>query len=319
MLEILKKYSKQLIISTAIILIVATAAYFLINNFLHPDHKQLVSIGSNIIAINENLKKPINSSSLDTELAKTILTDNLSKLLNEKNMLEKIKPSDKYKNTYDNLALGLNNNMKLFEQTLNILKNPSSKDIQASLQNLSKYEGDCTNYYKKCTDGGVNINLTTSFTNFFSNVSNYVNQLVKLNRDSDIKTSQKNEFLIAFDNCLKNFSPLKEDLSAAVNRALEENRSLSGISSDVENKLVELEKLKTSLYEISVPSDGVGCFSDFQATLKLYDVYIASLDEALKSKGNQSEKLKDAFSKFDDMNSSYEKFTKSYDNYKSRN
>jgi hypothetical protein len=48
-------------------------------------------------------------------------------------------------------------------------------------------------------------------------------------------------------------------------------------------------------------------------------VYIASLDEALKSKGNQSEKLKDAFSKFDDMNSSYEKFTKSYDNYKSRN
>ncbi|MBK1812493.1 hypothetical protein JHL18_17885 [Clostridium sp. YIM B02505] len=319
MIETLKKYNKHIIISAGAILIIAISVYFLFNNFLYPERKQLADISATIVSINENLKKPIVSSSMDTELAISTLTDNLSKLLKEKNKLEQIKPSAKYKDTYENLSLGLNNNMKLYEQTLNIMKNPSSKDIQASLQNLTKYEEDCIKYYKLCKSNGVKVSLSPSFSSFFSSVSSYVNQLVKLNRDSDIKTSQKNDFLIAFDDCIKNFYPLKEDLSAAVTRAQDENRSLSGIQSDVANKIVQLEKLKTSLYEISVPSDGVECFSDFEETLKSYDTYISTLSEALKSQSNQAEKLKDAFSKYDDMNSSYKNFNKSYDDYKSKN
>lgn len=319
MREKLKKLMKSKIFLALALFILLIMSYFFIQNQLYPDYKQMKSLSKEVTKINDSLKSAINGNTIDTETSMTLLTDNLNKLLKEKSELDNISPSKKYASTHKNFILGISNNLRLYEQTLAIIKSPTSKDIASSLENINKYEKDCLKYYSLCKKDSLPLAQSQNFTKFFSNASFYVNQIIKLNRDSDIKNDQKNDFLIALDECLSKFLPLSEDLSPAIERALNEKRSFTTIIDDVNSKSVAFEDLKKSFYTISAPADAIECFSDFEGTLKIYDLYINSLINVVKNDPNSLEEFDDTFSKYKDLKLAIEKFKASYSKYRNNN
>ncbi|GIM29942.1 hypothetical protein CPJCM30710_26080 [Clostridium polyendosporum] len=316
MYEKLEKFMKPKVFLAFALFILLVLSYFFIQDQLFPDYKQMKALSKEVTKINDSLKDSINGNTIDTETSISLLTDNLDKLLKAKNKLDTISPSKRYISTYKNFMLGISNNLRLYEQTLAIIKSPTSKDIATSLENINKYEKDCLKYYSLCKKDNLPLVQSQNFTKFFSNVSFYINQIIKLNRDSDIKNDQKNDFLIALDECINKFVPLIEDLSPAIERTLNEKRSFVTIIDDVNSKSVIFEDLKKSFYAISVPADAIECFSDFEDTLKIYNLYITSLINIVKDNPNSLEDFDDTFSKYKDLKLTIEKFEASYSKYR---
>lgn len=284
------------------------------------DFRGMKSLSKEISSINLSMESSVKNNVIDTEKSINSLKTNKEKLIEERNKLKTITPTQNYLNLYDIFSKGLDNNINLYEQTIAILSTPNSNDINTSFENLNKFRDDCNEQYQICRKLGLPIYLENNNIYFFRNVTNYINEIIKLKRDYDIKNSQKNDFLINLDKCLSKFSNLNEDLTPAIERVRNENKSLNIIIDDVNKKIVEFDSIKNSYYGLTVPEKGLECFNKLGEVFSIYDDYINELLTALKDEiknNNKDNKYYDnAFLKYKNLQNSLDEFDKIYDNYK---
>lgn len=284
------------------------------------DFREMKNLSKEISSINLSMESSVKNNVVNTEKSISALKTNKEKLIEEKNKLTTITPTQNYLKLYDTFSKGLDNNINLYEQTIAILSTPNSNDINTAFENLNKFRDDCNEQYQICRKLGLPIYLEDNNISFFGNATNYINEIIKLKRDYDIKNSQKNDFLINLDKCLLKFSSLNEDLTPAIERVRNENKSLNVIIDDVNKKIVEFDSIKNSYYGLTVPEQGLECFNKLGELFSIYDDYISELLTALKDEtenNNKDNKYYDnAFLKYKTLQNSLDEFDKIYDNYK---
>ncbi|MCR4943674.1 MAG: hypothetical protein K5986_04305, partial [Clostridium sp.] len=141
-------------------------------------------------------------------------------------------------------------------------------------------------------------------------INKYFSVLISLNRDNDIKTTQKNNYIENLNNCIDSFDKIDEDLEPAINKIREDKRDFNNLIKDIKDKKSTLNTIKNKSYCITIPEGETKSYNLLQDTINYYELYITSLEhsiEAEKTFTNSDHKLdieenyKNSFSKYSDF------------------
>ncbi|SHJ76298.1 hypothetical protein SAMN02745163_02537 [Clostridium cavendishii DSM 21758] len=321
--KVKNKFKNNILIKisfTSLIIIAALLSCYFIFFNQSKDLRAMNDIAKTISSSNLSLNESVKDSIIDNIKSVNLLKKNKETLINAKNNLKAIKPSKKYSNLYQNLNLALDNNIRLYDQTVSMLSNPTSNDLSSAFENFNSIKNDCLVYYKLCEKSGIQVYLENDSKPFFSKIFTYLNTILKVNRDHDINNSQKNTFLLSIDKCIMEFSKLNSDFSPAIDKAKNENRSFKDILSSVNDKTITLNSIKSNYYSLTVPNDALDCFNSFGDMISIYDIYLSELSLGLNSNDkvdpNTNAHLDNAFSKYKDLKTALNKFNESYEAYK---
>ncbi|MGL5244799.1 MAG: hypothetical protein ACRC7R_06430, partial [Sarcina sp.] len=154
---------------------------------------------------------------------------------------------------------------------------------------------------------------------YLNKILYYINQLIKVGRDSDISTSQKNDFIVSIDKIYRGFLPLTEDLFKTIELIKKDNRDINILISDIHNKILELHNIENEFFSLSKPSNGISIFNSLESCLKLYENYINILLKGIieDSSNNESKSFYDeAKSIYNEVLKALNDFESELDNYK---
>jgi len=296
--------------------------YVCLSKSLDAYEKPIKDYISAISEINNSTSSFIKSNKLDSEKAGKELTNKIDSLTKIKKSVTELIPTDKYNVSHNSLLSGLENNIMIFRQINEIVKNPQAKDIEKALEDLKKYEYDCRAYYSKVSIKGTQLSLGDTCINFIESTNAYAAQQVNLRKDKEILQGQSLEFINSLDSLLSIFTPINVDLYPNVVNA--RGNSFDDVVLQIKKNKEAFSSLKESFGTLTVPSKGIDIYKALTKVIEDYDSYIQSLSYAVdveKLDGEGSKSLTDteltqlystANTKFADVTTNYEKFLKLY-------
>lgn len=275
--------------------------------------KKLNIFINDIYQCNLSLSQAVQDKSIDSNLAKDLLTTgiiNLNNITREVSSLSVMKRNEVLKSTVmDTLSY----NTSLYEITLSLL---NTSDLNGINSNFPEYSNSLTllEYSSNSLNLlGMNSPLPLESKVFFQNSSNYVTTILKITRDKNINTEQNKYFTLGLNECLSLLNNIDEDLKPALDKIKEDGRSLDILLSDLRNKRCELATIKNKSYSLTIPKDGYILYKELQDTLANYELYLTSLQYSLiteSSNSSPSEIIKENY------NESFEKYSSFTDNLK---
>lgn len=276
----------------------------------------ITCVKSNDLITLNNLGKSITSINLDEPLEDTtnsneyvnILEDKIDNLTTLSNTLKDIQTSKKYKDIHETLKKGLNMNITFYTSLIDILDDPTTDDLYNKYKETTSLKNDIINIYETCNKNNISVSLISNDSKLLNNIFSYINEIIKLNRDSDIKTTQMNEFIVTLDSLLLEFDDLTENLFETISTIRNNNRSLNTIITDIHNKMNNFETIKKKFYILSIPEDSNDIFISFNEVLNHYSNYINLLlkgvTEENKNNNSNNEYYINAKSEYENMNNS---------------
>lgn len=317
--------------SALIILLIFLCSYYLFIN--NTDKKYEKGISTNIkkvLQINNDTASYIKGQSIDINKSKKELPEKVSELVNIKNTITSLNPPEKHAKSHEYLINGLINNIHIYEQILSILNNPESNDIDKSLDALKNYKNACMQYYALFNMNNTKVTLNENTLKYINNCTYYIEELVSLKKDKEIRKSQYTDFVDAMDETLSSFIELKFNFSNYRDKIKAKSMTYENALNDMDRIKKEFEELKNQLSEITVPSKGVTSYKLLIKTFDIYNSYLQNYRYALSTESAQvfnnnssDEKLNALFIEADlnykIMNSNYNEFIKTYSYFKENN
>lgn len=288
----------------------------------------VVCVKSNDLIILNNLGKSITEINLDEpsdDITKSseylnILENKLSSLKTLSNTLQNMKISKKYQDVYSILNEGIGSNITFYNSLINMLNNPTSEDLYNQYRESISLKDNIVSTYNTCKENNVSVSLISDDSSLLNNIFFYINEIIKLNRDSDIKTAQINEFIVTLDSLLLEFNDLTENLLETISTMRNNNRNLSTVVTDIHSKMNKFETLKKKLYVLSVPENGNDVFISFNETLNFYNNYINLLlkgvTEEINSNTSDNKYYTNAKLEYENMNKSLKNLQTLLNNFK---
>ncbi|MBX7408820.1 hypothetical protein [Clostridium chauvoei] len=281
--------------------------------------KNFKSIAKSIDKINLSLEDCVDDFTIDTKKSISTLTESSESLKELANKISEIEiKSDKDKEIKSQLSDELSNTITLYDFCLHIINDPENIKSGDELEEFNTYKEACLTSYNALSKNNININFSDKTLLFFDNTNSYVNAIIKVNRDSDIKNSQKRDFILALDSFIPTLDKLSQDLMPAIKKVREDNRDMKVILDDLIEKEKLLDDLKNNVHTLSIPDGCMEFYNSLQEFLKIYDVYIKSMKEAVsfekdcsdldKYKSEIDNNYKNATSKYQDVLNSYQKY-----------
>lgn len=309
------------------------ACYSYVMNDSYSDYE--TKVNKSITAINKANSGTailIKSSTIDTEKTPQGLSAIINGLQTQKDAVSALTPTDKYKSPNASLIQGITSNMGFYSQLSSVLKNPNSSDIATSLDNLSRLKSDTVNFYKEASVNRLQVSLTSDTNKFMDNSIAYVNQLVKLQKNQEITSSQLTDFIKAMDDSFKNFQSIKTDYKAEVLNIRAGLGSYDALINEISDNKNKLANLKVDLAKASIPSktgkyNPLDIFNSLKGSLDDYDSYLDAFTYALANEKAQASNGKidndamaklytTADSKMSKVVTDYNSFVQSYNNFK---
>ncbi len=277
----------------------------------------VLSVKSNDLIILNNLGKSITKINLDEPIGENISQSNqyiaiLKNKMESLNVVADELESKNISNKYNGISLtlkeGLKNNILFYDSLIDALNNPSLDDLHDKYKESISLRDNIINLYDTCSENNISVSLISDDSTLLSNIFFYINEIIKLNRDSDIKTIQANEFIVTLDSLLLEFNELTENLFNTISTIRNSNRNLNTVLTDIHNKMNKFETLKKKLYILSIPENGTSLFVSFNETLGFYNTYINLLlkgvTEEINSNNFENEYYKNALLEYENMNNS---------------
>lgn len=297
-----------------IILILLLLIVIVRQNAVTKDFKELISFSNTISKINNNSieKTDLSSKSFGSKFSTTI-----QELKEIEKSITALKVSDKYSKHKNLLLDGLNKNITLHNNLDSMLKNPSNDTLSSKNKECIDLKNQINSIYKQCSELKLPVSLGKDDNSITYSSLNYINELIKLNRDKDITNIQSTTYIAQVENIYTKFSPLNEDLFTIINLMNEEKRSLSTVLDDTNKKIKEFEELKLELYSLSVPIELIDSFNSLKIVFDKYDSYINSTRNYLLHELNNSSNnalLEKAKDNYEALNLSIEDFQKELSN-----
>lgn len=282
-----------------------------------------------INSANIKTKSLIKDHTIDVQASITLLPQIIKELKEIKLKLEKENPSAKYAEVNTAINKGLASNILIYEQLSLSLSNPNAKDITKSFEKLQEYKNQCLSNYEKATFKKISIKLPKETEMFLLNSFAYINEIIKLNRDSDIIKSQKNDFIFSMDSIVNKFKNINLDYDTPLKRVREEKKSYDGIIENIDKNIETLVTITEALNNMSIPTNALEAHNYFKECLKGFNKYIqelrnAVISESLKSKDkNLTEEeidllYENASENYEELKASFENFMRIYEKYKEK-
>ena len=273
--------------------------------------KKLNTFIEEIYQCNLSLSQSVQDKSIDSNLAKDLLTIgivNLNNITQDVSSLSVMKQNQLLKsNVMDTLSY----NTSLYEITLSLLK---TSDINSLNIKFPQYSKSLT-LVEDSSDTLNLLGLQSSFPLeskvFFQNSSFYVTTVLKITREKNINSEQNKYFTLDLNECLALLDNIDEDLKPALDKIKEDGRSLDVLISDLKNKRSALFTIKNKTYSLTIPEECSILYKEFQDTLTTYELYLTSLQYSLiteSSASSSSEIIKENY------NESFEKYNSFLDN-----
>ncbi|WP_315077905.1 hypothetical protein [uncultured Clostridium sp.] len=306
------------------ILILILLTLFLKNTELNKINK----ISKTIVTINSSLKFDENDADLDFENTKQILDENLNLLNALDNTLTNLTLKKSNSNELkSNLSNYLKLNINLYNSIISIINNKNNENFQLLYQDLVKNEEAFIKETDKLSESGIKISTPKNLKTFFISLNKFLNESYKSIRESDIISEQKRDFFIQINDLLNKFSELKNDVKPALGKIREDNRDLSILICDVNEKRSDFNKVKEASISISIPVDGKECYETLEEIISSYNSYINSLEKSIKNEMKLHDKSKlildnidelytDTFDKYDYFLSCFDNLQKTILSYK---
>lgn len=310
-----KKSLKILItITISIIFLIVLFTLFLKNK----DLNKLNQASKNIVHLNSSLKSKEKDGTFDSSSACKLLDTNKSSLNKSIINLSTLKLNDRNLETlkdqlYDYSQL----NLKLYNSSLAILNNRNAENFEKLYEDLIKSEKDVLLATDNLSKKGLVISFPKEANIFFSNINRYVNQVYKSNREKDIYDEQKRDFIYNMNDILNNFTSLQDDFRPAISKIREDNRDLSILLCDINNKRSSFNDIKNKSYSISIPIGADKCYESLEEMLNSFESYINSLENNIKTEVNlPSNKKENIESLYEDTYNKYSTFLECFDTFK---
>lgn len=323
LIGILKKHKTLVISIITCVFIISISLFLLIfNSKGFKANRELKQISKELNNINISLSDSIDDLSIDTSKASSNLSDGLTSLRELSSKLIDIDATSVNNSEIkDALSTSVDSTINLYDTSLNLLATPNSVTSNDVLTNFDNLKNECINNYEALSKKNINVRFSNSTLNFFSNYYNYLNTLVKVNRDSQFKTSLEREFIYKIDGFKNDFNYLNEDLTPAINKVKEDNRDLVVIIDDIYKKETLYQDLEDTLSKISIPEGNMDSYEALKEYINSYKPYLVAIKEAVildKTNGNEEEdisrKYKEASSKRDNVLVAFESFNKKLNN-----
>lgn len=288
---------------------------------------QLNNIGKKIESCNEKLKDCLDDNGINSDTTKETLTNELIELSNIQSTLDSTNVLDQNKELKTKLSETLEYNINLYQLTLSIIKNPNSTEILQTYNEYTQTYELLKNNYDTLHLLGLDIEFPSEADEFFTTSTTFINTLIKLNRENDIKISQKSTYILNLEECIEVLNSINEDLRPALNKIREDGRSLDNLLKDVKDKRSKFNELKSKTYSFSIPENGNECYQVLQDTLNYYELYITSLEHSIVVEKTSNEKDKDdnidinyenSFEKYEDFTDSLKDLKSELDNFNNK-
>ena len=288
---------------------------------------KLNNIGKKIESCNKKLKDCLDDNGINSDTTKETLTNELIELSNIQSTLDSTNVLDKNKELKTKLSETLEYNINLYQLTLSIIKNPNSTEILQTYNEYTQTYELLKNNYDTLHLLGLDIEFPSEADEFFTASTTFINTLIKLNRENDIKVSQKSTYILNLEDCIEVLNSIKEDLRPALAKIREDGRSLDTLLKDVKDKRSKFNELKSKTYSFSIPENGNECYQALQDTLNYYELYITSLEHSIVVEKTSTEKDKDdnidinyenSFEKYEDFTDSLKDLKSELDNFNNK-
>lgn len=282
--------------------------------------KTFNSTFSNINSINNSLYDSIDNNVIDTEKASSLVEKGLSELNIIKEKLTTIDDNLlKNPNIKQDLNTSIEDTILLYDYLFNSLSSPKDIINNENLDSFYKLVENCTLSYEKVSfHSNKKIEFSKESIVFLNNYYDYLNSLIKTNRDSDFLSKQNREFIIKLESFKTSMEDLNKDFSLAINKVREDKRDLSVIIDDIYLKEDSFEGLKDNIFALSIPDGYLDTYNSLFDYINYYEIYIATIKNAViyektcsdieKYSNEISKNYKNAYSKRDDVLASYEDF-----------
>lgn len=207
----------------------------------------------------------------------------ISQLITIKDKLSSLNPTEKYKIEHQNLIEGVSNNILIYRQIQGILSNPSGNDLDKSSIELKKYKSTTMENYKKA-EKLIKISLSESFSNIVDKVISFSDINSKLNKENQIKNSQKQDFINGISDVISKFISIKKDFYTLAYNERNNKGGLGNVLVDISSNKNSFKDVKSSFSKISIPSSDVNkTYTSLKNLLASYDVYLQSISFAVNN------------------------------------
>lgn len=309
--------NKNILVSlSACVIIISILVIMSITTGFKPISNNYSNIVDKLDEANTNLTDAINKLSIDADLACTKLEES-SKIIEEIETL--LITIDNNEEVHACISETVDRTAELYDLSMYLIKHPNDLSDTGKLDKLSSCLNDCRSLYSELNDEhGLDVKFDSNTETFFENTINYVNTVITLNRDTDIKDSASKDFLLKLDDFTSTLKNMNQDLMPAVNKIREDKRKLDPLLDDISAKKKNLEDIKNKLNLLSIPEDCVHFYNSLKDTLVLYEKYISSFENAVlfeKSCSNYEESKNDIDKKYNNAVSKYTDMMNSYNNY----
>jgi hypothetical protein len=308
------------------IVIFATSYYASINKVYDSYEGSLLHNMNSITEANKTIAIFNSSQAIDVDYAKEKLPNIIESLSTLSSQLEALEPTSKYKKEYENLRNGLDNNLLMYKHALVILNNPSSNDVNDSIETLKTLRGDCLDFYKTINISDTTITLPQTSLSFIDNLLNYSYSAFMIKKEADIKDLQLKDFTNKIDMLSKDFIDTKTNYYLYALKVRKNEMLYNEVLSLVNDNSIKLNEFKNDFNKnLSVPSSAIATYESFRPLFQLYESYLTDFKLALTSEKVQSlssmvnsatlDSLYDSSNaKFLEVDNAYNNFLKVYTN-----
>lgn len=321
------KINKNILLIT-ILLILIPCFYFLITKVIPDDNAftELNTICMQVQSCNSNLEDAILGETIDFEKAESILATNVLTLQSIKSHLFSLNLGDSNEEGKQKLIETIDLNIDLYNITSTLIRDPQSDNISTVFSNFNSTLQILINNYEVLQNLGLNISFSSEGKDFFYTTTDYINVLIKISRESDIKNAQKTNYILSLKSCLDSLDSISEDLKPTLESIRYENRSLDILSTNLKQKRASFNTIKTKTYSITIPENSKIYYDLLVESLAIYDIYLTSLESAVSSEKSLSLNHNDktisssydnSFFKYDDFKTSLTDFKTELDKFNS--
>lgn len=256
-----------------------------------------------------------NGTSIDTNSIKSSVTESIAALSTQENSINTLKIDDRYKPEFDNLKLGVNNNIFMYKHLLSVINNLNSADINNSMKMVIKYKDLCNNYYSSIKSKDKSFSLSKQCVNNIDNISTYIGTIERQKKDNTILNTQRLEFQNSINDVLDKFNLIKVNLLYYAENARKKNITYDTAIAKVKVEESNFNDILMLFSEINVPEDYLPVYTSFKNVLSDYNSYLDSFYNALtkeKTAASLSDESSNFSSFYDDANKKFDAMNKSY-------
>ncbi|MEG2354112.1 MAG: hypothetical protein RSB70_05680 [Clostridium sp.] len=241
-----------------------------------------------INSINSDSKNLILDHSINEDKCKELLPESISTLKDMKSKINILQAPQNSADKYNNLLIGLEGNIKLYQQMFAIINNPKSNDLYESLQDFKVHKDTMIKSYFLVEDDLYAINKNEDTFEFINILISYTTNKIEKNNTQSLIKEKNSIFITKFDSALITLQQLliSSDLTNSISRIHEDNYDYSNILNEIKNLESSYITLHENFDKLVFPKEALSLHDNFSKILYKAKSHIDDLSGVVNSECN---------------------------------